>query len=110
PLGGEGPAGPPGPPSGGFVSGDRGGTSRPPPPGLQPNRHACIVEEERREGPARKDEIVGKHREPKAPRGYQGKHTEKARAEAQKPGGFRVGDPERFQRLDRGKGDWFTER
>jgi len=90
--------------------GDRGGTSRPPPPGLQPNRHACIVEEERREGPARKDEIVGKHREPKAPRGYQGKHTEKARAEAQKPGGFRVGDPERFQRLDRGKGDWFTER
>lgn len=31
--------------------GDRGGTFRPPPPepGLQPSRHACIVEEERQE-------------------------------------------------------------
>jgi hypothetical protein len=55
-------------------------------------------------------EIMGKHREPKAPKGYQGKHTAKAQAEAQKPGGFRVGNPERFRRLDQGKGDWFTER
>jgi hypothetical protein len=69
------------------------------------------VEGERREGPARKDEIMGKHQ---APRGYQGKHTAKAQAEAQaearRPGGFRIGDPERFKRLDQGKGDWFTER
>lgn len=53
----------------------------------------------------------GKHQ---APKGYQGKHTAKAQAEAQaeaqKPGGFRVGDPERFQRLNEGRGDWFTER
>lgn len=81
---------------------------------MQPSRYACIVEEERREGPARRDEIMGKHREPEAPKGYQGKHTAKAQAkaqaEAQKPGGFRVGDPERFQRLNEGRGDWFTER
>ena len=30
---------------------------------------------------------MGKHREPKAPKGYQGKHTAKAQAEANKPGG-----------------------
>jgi len=53
---------------------------------------------------------MGKHREPEAPKGYQGKHTAKAQAKAQKPGGFRPGDPERFKRLDQGKGDWFTER
>lgn len=54
---------------------------------------------------------MGKHQ---APKGYQGKHTAsaqaKAQAEARKPGGFRIGDPERFKRLDQGKGDWFTER
>lgn len=55
---------------------------------------------------------MGKHREPEAPKGYQGKHTAKAQAQAkaQNPDGFRPGDPERFQRLDQGKGDWFTGR
>ena len=52
----------------------------------------------------------GRHREPEAPKGYQGRHTAEAQAEAQRPGGFRVGDPERFRRLNEGRGDWFTER
>jgi len=37
---------------------------------------------------------------------YVGKH----RANEDEPGGFRVGDPERFKRLNAGGGDWFTER
>lgn len=53
---------------------------------------------------------MGKHREPEAPKGYQGKHTARAQAEARKPDGFRPGDPERFKRLDEGRGDWFTGR
>lgn len=58
---------------------------------------------------------MGKHRGPEAPKGYKGvhragRHTQERQAEAQKPGGFRPGDPERFKRLNEGRGDWFTER
>ena len=58
---------------------------------------------------------MGKHREPKSPKGYKGvhrpgRHTQERQAQENQPYGFRLGDPERFKRLDQSKGDWFTER
>ena len=53
---------------------------------------------------------MGKHEDTSAVANTREDYVGKHRANENEPGGFRVGSQERFDRLDKGGGDWFTER
>ena len=53
---------------------------------------------------------MGKHEDTSAVANTREDYVGKHRANENEPGGFRVGSQERFDRLNKGGGDWFTER